>query len=311
MTSRRESLKALAAFGSLASLARPARAQSEADIPPQGIGHRIKHVSYSDQGGKPDAVQVMVNRRHVYVGHMFSGGITILDAADPRQLKPVRYWHAGGLTRTHQLQVANDILLDAEALFRNKTTGAWWELSTVRMFRFGALTTVGHFAELDKCVDDCLKDAARRDDRYTESSMTRMFNVTWLVRDAACRAAYGESGSALAAELRFRAVVGGAVGADHEPLSSMNGLRSLKPAQDPDKIGLHIGVAGSTISKAPVHRRIGREPVHRPTSSRSTLSRTSTSRPDPTQGRVACGLSSRRTATRAGSCWRTNRGRSL
>ena len=113
MTSRRDSLKALAAFGSLASLARPARAQSEADIPPQGIGHRIKHVSYSDQGGKPDAVQVMVNRRHVYVGHMFSGGITILDAADPRQLKPVHYWHAGGLTRTHQLQVANDILLAA------------------------------------------------------------------------------------------------------------------------------------------------------------------------------------------------------
>ena len=113
MTNRRDSLKALAAFGSLASVPLSARAQSEADIPPQGIGHRIKHVSYSDQGGKPDAVQVMVNRRHVYVGHMFSGGITILDAADPRQLKPVHYWHAGGLTRTHQLQVANDILLAA------------------------------------------------------------------------------------------------------------------------------------------------------------------------------------------------------
>ena len=97
MTSRRESLKALAAFGSLASLARPARAQSEADIPPQGIGHRIKHVSYSDQGGKPDAVQVMVNRRHVYVGHMFSGGIT--KTADlyvmPDGLMFVTDWNAG------------------------------------------------------------------------------------------------------------------------------------------------------------------------------------------------------------------------
>src|SRR5258708_12739254 len=113
MTSRRESLKALAAFGSLASLPHSAKAQSEADIPLQGIGHRIRHVSYSDQGGRPDAVQVMVNRRHVYVGHMFSGGITILDAADPRQLKPVHYWHPGALTRTHQLQVANDILLAA------------------------------------------------------------------------------------------------------------------------------------------------------------------------------------------------------
>src|SRR2546426_9978906 len=105
MTNRRVSLKALAAFGSLASVPLSARAQSEADIPPQGIGHRIKHVSYSDQGGKPDAVQVMVNRRHVYVGHMFSGAITTSDAPDPRHLKPVRYCNAGGPTRTTHLQV--------------------------------------------------------------------------------------------------------------------------------------------------------------------------------------------------------------
>src|SRR5258706_7806625 len=113
MTSRRESLKALAAFGSLASLPHSAKAQSEADIPPQGIGHRIRHVSYSDQGGRPDAVQVMVNRKHVYVGHMFSNGITVLDANDPRNLKPVLYWSLGqgDFTRTHQLQTANDLLL--------------------------------------------------------------------------------------------------------------------------------------------------------------------------------------------------------
>ena len=111
MTSRRESLKALAAFGSLASLARPARAQSEADIPPQGIGHRIKHVSYSDQGGRPDAVQVMVHRRHVYVGHMFSNGLTILDASDPRHLKPLHYFALGDLTRTHCIQTSEDLML--------------------------------------------------------------------------------------------------------------------------------------------------------------------------------------------------------
>ena len=53
----------------------------------------------------------MVNRRHVYVGHMFSDGVTILDAADPRQLKPVGFFTAGAGTRTHHLQVADDLLL--------------------------------------------------------------------------------------------------------------------------------------------------------------------------------------------------------
>ena len=53
----------------------------------------------------------MVNRGHVYVGHMFSDGVTILDAADPRQLKPVGFFTAGVNTRTHHIQVADDVLL--------------------------------------------------------------------------------------------------------------------------------------------------------------------------------------------------------
>ena len=77
----------------------------------KGIGRRIRHLSYSDQGGRPDGVQVMVNRGHVYVGHMFSNGVTILDAADPRRLKPVGFFTAGDNTRTHHLQVADDLLL--------------------------------------------------------------------------------------------------------------------------------------------------------------------------------------------------------
>ena len=53
----------------------------------------------------------MVNRRHVYVGHMFSDGVTILDATDPRRLKPVGFFTAGVNTRTHHLQVADDLML--------------------------------------------------------------------------------------------------------------------------------------------------------------------------------------------------------
>ena len=84
---------------------------SRTAIPSNGIGRRIRHVSYSDQGGRPDGVQIMVNRRHVYVGHMFNDGVTILDAADPRRLKPVGFFTAGAGTRTHHLQVADDVML--------------------------------------------------------------------------------------------------------------------------------------------------------------------------------------------------------
>src|SRR5262249_47965049 len=88
-----------------------ARPRPDPAIPPQGIGRGIRHISYSDIGGRPDSVQVMVNRRHVYVGHMFSNGVTILDATDPRRLKPVGFFTGGDYTRTHHLQVAEDKLL--------------------------------------------------------------------------------------------------------------------------------------------------------------------------------------------------------
>jgi hypothetical protein len=62
-------------------------------------------------GGRPDSVQVMVNRRHAYVGHMFSNGVTVLDASDPRRVKPVHFFTAGDFTRTHHLQTADDLML--------------------------------------------------------------------------------------------------------------------------------------------------------------------------------------------------------
>lgn len=108
---RRAHLTGLLGLAALACLPRAPRAAPDPPVPPQGIGRRIRHLSYSDQGGRPDGVQVMVNRRHVYVGHMFSDGVTILDAADPRQLKPVGFFTAGANTRTHHQQVADDLML--------------------------------------------------------------------------------------------------------------------------------------------------------------------------------------------------------
>jgi len=89
---RRDCAKGLLGLTALSQAPGQTGAAQESAIPPQGIGHRFRHVSYSDIGGRPDSVQVMLNRRHLYVGHMFSNGVTILDAADPRKLKPVSFF---------------------------------------------------------------------------------------------------------------------------------------------------------------------------------------------------------------------------
>ena len=82
MQNRRAHLRSLLGMAALAGMPRAAHAE-DPPIPPEGIGHRIKHLSYSDIGGRPDSIQIMSNRNHLYVGHMFSDGVTILDASDP------------------------------------------------------------------------------------------------------------------------------------------------------------------------------------------------------------------------------------
>ena len=106
---RREHMKAMLGLAAAPYLASPRR--EDAPVPARGLGRRIRHLSYSDIGGRPDSVQIMMNRRHLYVGHMFSNGLTILDASDPRRLKPVGFFTAGDFTRTHHLQVSDDLLL--------------------------------------------------------------------------------------------------------------------------------------------------------------------------------------------------------
>ena len=112
MVSRREHLRGMLGVAALAGMPFAARA-ADGMVPPDGIGHRIRHVSYSDIGGRPDSVQIMSSRNHLYVGHMFSDGVTILDASDPRNLRPVNFFTAGQYTRTHHLQASDDLLLVA------------------------------------------------------------------------------------------------------------------------------------------------------------------------------------------------------
>ena len=111
MSTRRAHLKGLIGVAASGALRRALLADLGDDIPPEGIGRGIRHVSYSDQGGRPDGVQVMLHRGHLYVGHMFSDGVTVLDASDPRALKPLHYFTTAPNTRTHHLQVAEGLML--------------------------------------------------------------------------------------------------------------------------------------------------------------------------------------------------------
>jgi hypothetical protein len=78
-------------------------------------GHRIKFLGHTDQGGRPDGVQVMVAKRHAYVGHMFSDGIAVIDVADPRAPRPVNFVAAPANTRASHIQVHDGLLLAVNA----------------------------------------------------------------------------------------------------------------------------------------------------------------------------------------------------
>ncbi len=68
-------------------------------------------LGHTDQGGRPDGVQVMLYAGHAYIGHMFSDGITIVDVRDPRVPRPVGFIACPPNTRSHHLQVHEGILL--------------------------------------------------------------------------------------------------------------------------------------------------------------------------------------------------------
>jgi hypothetical protein len=77
--------------------------------------HRIHSLGHTDQGGRPDGVQVMVAAGHAYVGHMFSDGITVIDVADPRAPKPVQFIACPPNTRASHIQVHDGIMLAVNA----------------------------------------------------------------------------------------------------------------------------------------------------------------------------------------------------
>lgn len=84
-------------------------------LPPPDYSRNMRLIGHSDQGGRPDGVQVMVHRGYAYIGHMVSQGVSIVDVRDPRNPKPAGFIAAPPGTWNIHLQTHDDLLLVVNA----------------------------------------------------------------------------------------------------------------------------------------------------------------------------------------------------
>ena len=71
----------------------------------------MRIIGHSDQGGRPDGVQIMVHRGYAYIGHMFSKGFSVVDVRDAKNPRVVNYLAAPPGTWNIHLQIHDDLLL--------------------------------------------------------------------------------------------------------------------------------------------------------------------------------------------------------
>jgi hypothetical protein len=81
------------------------------ELPKSDHARNMRIIGHSDQGGRPDGVQIMVHRGYGYVGHMFSKGFSVLDLRDAKKPRPVSYVPAPPNTWNIHLQAHDDLLL--------------------------------------------------------------------------------------------------------------------------------------------------------------------------------------------------------
>lgn len=71
----------------------------------------LRLIGHTYQGGRPDGIQVMVSSGFAYVGHVFSGGFSVIDVRDPINPIFVRHISQPGVTWSQHLQTHGDLLL--------------------------------------------------------------------------------------------------------------------------------------------------------------------------------------------------------
>ncbi|MGH7118262.1 MAG: LVIVD repeat-containing protein, partial [Acetobacteraceae bacterium] len=110
------------------------------DLPKPDYIHNMRVIGHSDQGGRPDAVQVMVNKGHAYVGHLFSQGFSVIDVQDPTRPRFVEYFPCPENTWNLHLQAHDDLLLVVHA----KNMWAQPELADERNYYKGSADFHAH-----------------------------------------------------------------------------------------------------------------------------------------------------------------------
>lgn len=81
------------------------------ELPRPDYSRNMRLIGHSDQGGRPDGVQVMVHRGFAYIGHMVSQGFSIVDVRDPKNPTAAGYVPAPPGTWNVHLQAHDDLLL--------------------------------------------------------------------------------------------------------------------------------------------------------------------------------------------------------
>ena len=79
------------------------------------FAQNMRAIGYSDQGGRPDGVQIMVERGFAYIGHIFSKGFSIIDVQDPANPRPAGFVPAPRGSWNLHLQTHEDLLLVVNA----------------------------------------------------------------------------------------------------------------------------------------------------------------------------------------------------
>ncbi|MCP4980812.1 MAG: hypothetical protein GY935_10010, partial [Gammaproteobacteria bacterium] len=61
------------------------------DLLTPDFANNMRIIGHSDQGGRADGIQVMVSGGYAYIGHVFTGGFSVIDVRDAKNPKFVRH----------------------------------------------------------------------------------------------------------------------------------------------------------------------------------------------------------------------------